>query len=128
MANPDLIEREIAGDVIGAFYDAYNALGYGFLEHVYAMALERELVARGRDVAREVAVAIWYKGDVLTRQRLEMLVEGKVVVEIKSTPALAATAQRQTLNYLRATNLEVALILHFGPEAKFHRLVHMNSG
>ena len=78
------------------------------------------------EVVREMAVAILYKGDVLTTQRVDMLVEGKVVVEIKATPVLAPTARRQTLNYLRATSLEVALILHFGPAPKFYRLVHTN--
>jgi GxxExxY protein len=56
-----------------------------------------------------------------------MIVDERVVVEIKSTYALPPTAKRQTLNYLRSTNLEVALILHFGPEPKFHRLVHSNT-
>jgi GxxExxY protein len=128
MDNPDLLERETTRDVIGAFYDVYNSLGYGFLEHVYSLALERELVARGRQVGREVSVPIHYKGEVLTAQRVDMLVDEKVVVEIKSTPTLPAIARRQTLNYLRATRLEVALILHFGPNARFDRLIHTNKG
>ena len=123
MIDAGLIQRDTTSHVIGAFYDVYNALGFGFLEHVYSLALERELVARGRLVGREVSIPIIYKGDVLTSQRVDMIVDEKVVVEIKSTYVLPPTAKRQTLNYLRSTNLEVALLLHFGPDARFHRLV-----
>lgn len=121
-----LIERDTTGHVIGAFFDVYSALGFGFLEHVYSLALERELMERGRLVGREVSIPIIYKGAALTSQRVDMIVDERVVVEIKSTYVLPPTAKRQTLNYLRSTNLEVALILHFGPEAKFYRLVHSN--
>ena len=119
----NLIEHEITHEIIGAFYDTYNALGFGFLEHVYALALERELTARGRTVRREVSVPVMYKGELLTTQRLDMIVDDKVVVEIKSTHTLPQTAHRQLLNYLRATALEVALLLHFGPDARFYRIV-----
>lgn len=127
MSRTELIQVGTTGDVIGAFFEVYNALGFGFLEHVYSLALERELMSRGRLVGREVSVPIFYKGDTITSQRVDMIVDERVVVEIKSTYVLPPAAKRQTLNYLRATNIEVALLLHFGPEAKFYRLVHSNS-
>jgi GxxExxY protein len=120
----ELIEKGITGDVIGAFYDVYNTLGYGFLEFVYSLALERELLKRGRTVGREVNVPVFYEGALLTTQRIDMIVDDKVVVEIKTGGILSATARLQTLNYLRATELEVGLLLHFGPEARFYRVVH----
>jgi len=124
---PDtLIQQATTGHIIGAFFDVYFALGFGFLEHVYSLALERELLERGRLVGREVSIPIFYKGSALTSQRVDMIVDERVVVEIKATYVLPPTAKRQTLNYLRSTNLEVALILHFGPEPKFYRLVHSN--
>lgn len=126
MSDCGLIEREVTSDVIGAFYDVYNTLGFGFVEHVYSLALERELLGRGRRVGREVSVRISYRGDRLTSQRVDMIVDEKVVVEIKSTHVLPPTAKRQTLNYLRATTLEVALLLHFGPQARFYRFVQSN--
>ena len=126
MINPGLLERESTHAIIGAFFDVYNLLGYGFLEHVYSLALERELVGRGRTVGREVSIPILFRGEVLTTQRVDMIVDEKVVVEVKSTHVLPPTAQRQLLNYLRATRLEVALLLHFGPDAKFYRLVQSN--
>lgn len=118
-----LLERESTNAVIGAFYEVYNSLGFGFLENVYSLALERELVARGRVVGREVSIPILYKGDFLTNQRADIVVDEKVIVEIKSTELLPPFTRRQVTNYLRATRLEVALILHFGPEAKFQRIV-----
>ena len=123
MSNDALIAKDVTEHVIGAFYDVYRELGFGFLEHVYMLAMELELMARGRRVGTEVAVQVRYKGESLTTQRIDMIVDEKVVVEIKSTALLPATAERQTLNYLRATNLEVALLLHFGPKPRFYRLV-----
>ena len=121
-----LLQREATHTIIGAFFEVYNTLGYGFLEHVYSLAIERELVARGRAVAREVSLPITYKGAFLTNHRADLIIDEKVVVEIKSTEVLPPHTRRTVLNYLRATRLEVALILHFGPEAKFYRLVCSN--
>jgi GxxExxY protein len=124
MARIGLIEEDLTASVIAAFFDAYNTLGYGFLEHVYERALEKELRERGHRVAREVAVPIFYRGWIIAEHRLDMIVDEKLVVEIKSTQDLHQAAARQVYNYLRATNLEVGLLLHFGPKAKFYRLAH----
>ena len=126
MRPTELIEREITSDVIGAFFDVYNHLGFGFLEFVYSLALERELLRRGRIVGREVNVPIVYRGELLTTQRVDMVVDDKVVVEIKAGLLLPPTARLQTLSYLRSTALEVGLLLHFGPEANFYRAIHSN--
>jgi GxxExxY protein len=123
MTDDQLRERRTTAAIIGAFYEVYNRLGYGFLEHVYSLALERELVERGHTVDREVVVTVFYKGKPLTTHRLDMVVDQRVVVENKSTSRLPAFARRQALNYLRASTMEVGLILHFGPAAKFHRIV-----
>jgi GxxExxY protein len=117
----DLLEEELTHSVIGAFYDAYNTLGYGFLEHVYELALERELKARGHQVDTQLAVTIMYKGEALTHQRMDMVVDHKLIVELKATDVLPAIATRQLFNYLRATNIEVGLLLHFGPKPAFYR-------
>ena len=116
-----LVAEETTEAIIGALYEVYNTLGFGFLEHVYVMALERELIASGHHVAREVGVRVMYKGEELATQRLDMIVDGKVVVETKSTMDLHKAARRQVYNYLNATNLEVGLLLHFGPVATFYR-------
>jgi GxxExxY protein len=118
-----LIEGPLTQSVIGAFFEVYNVLGFGFLEHIYVLAMERELRNRGHRVAREVAVRVMYKGEHLGTQRIDMIVDNKLVVEVKSTYQLHGYSIRQIYNYLRGTDLEVGLILHFGPEPKFYRQI-----
>lgn len=126
MSRQQLLEEELTRSIIGAFYEVYNTLGFGFLEHIYVMALERELIARGHWVSREFGVMVMYKGAELGYQRLDMVVDDKVVIEVKSTLKLDPAAPRQLFNYLKSTRLEVGLLLHFGPAAKFFRLISSN--
>ena len=119
----ELLAERTTHSIIGAFYEVYNTLGYGFLEHVYVLALELELRARGHRVAREVGVTVRYKGTELAQQRMDMVVDDVVVVEVKATEVLPPTAKRQAINYLKGTRLQVGLILHFGPEPGFHRAI-----
>ena len=121
-----MIEEALTRSVIGAFFEVYNTLGFGFLEHIYVMALERELLGRGHRVGRQVGVSVIYKGQELAVQRLDMLLDTKLIVEVKSTFELHPAAARQVQNYLRATRLEVGLLLHFGPKAKFYRMISPN--
>jgi GxxExxY protein len=109
--------------VIGSFYDVCNYFGYGLLESVYAPALCRELESRGLLVDREVWVDVLYKGEHIARQRIDLIVNHAVVVEIKATEKVPPFSRRQLLNYLRATQLELGLLLHFGPEPKVYRLI-----
>ena len=119
----DLVDRELTESVIGAFFGVYNELRYGLLENLYTEALARELVNRGRRVAREVRIQIYYKGEVIGLQRIDMIVDERLVVEVKSTHDLSKASHRQVLSYLRGSRLQLALLLHFGPEAKFYRII-----
>lgn len=123
MTEPVLLQKESTNAIIGAFFEVYNTLGFGFLENVYTLAMERELLARGRAVGREVLIPITYKGAFLTYYRADLIVDEKVLVEVKSTEILPPYTRRTVINYLSGTKIDVALILHFGPEAKFHRIV-----
>lgn len=123
MGHGELIEEALSKSVIGAFFEVYNTLGYGFLEHLYVLALERELLARGHRVGRQVEVHVMYKGEVLGCQRLDLVVDDKLVVEAKATQDLHKSASRQLFNYLHATKLEIGLLLHFGPEARFYPVI-----
>ena len=123
MADHHLVEEHLTGSVIGAFYKVYNTLGFGFLEQVYMMALERELHFRGHAVGREVYVRVCYDGVEISRQRIDMIVDERLIIEVKSTQDLHKSAARQVYNYLRATRIEAGLLLHFGPEPAFYRLV-----
>ena len=121
-----LIQEQLTRSVIGAFYRVYNTLGFGFFEHVYLVALERELRARGHVVRRELSVPVRYQGEPIAVQRLDMIVDDVLIVEAKSTLTLHPASRRQLYNYLHATSLEVGLLLHFGPEPKFYREISMN--
>jgi GxxExxY protein len=119
----DLIHAELTETVIGAFYEVYNELRYGFLEQIYVEALVRVLRKRGLGVEREVMVPVRFQEEVIGLQRIDLLVERKILIEVKSTHDLALASHRQLLSYLRGTGLVVGLLLHFGPEAKFYRTV-----
>lgn len=119
----DLVERALVHSIVGAFYDVYNYYGYGLLEAVYVGALVHELENRGHRVQRELALPILYKDRQVGWHRADVVVDGKVIVECKATDSLPAYAERQILSYLNATMIEVGVILHFGPEPKFHRYV-----
>jgi len=127
MAAIGLIDEELTGSAIGAFFAVYDALGYGFLEHVYKAALERELRARGHRVAREVGVTIVYKGEDLTVQRLDMVVDDRLVIEVKRKPEWPDIGSAQLFSYLRATRLEIGLLLNFGPKPSFKRMICPNA-
>ena len=115
---------EFTHSIIGGFFEVYNELGYGLLESVYVAALEFELRTRGHFVEREVWADVFYKSQPVARQRLDMVVDRAVVLEVKASEQLPAFAKRQLLNYLAVTKLELGLVLHFGPEAKVHRLIN----
>jgi GxxExxY protein len=118
-----LLEEQLTSSVIGAYYNVYNTLGYGFLEHLYGLALERELQTKGHRVAREVLVQVKYKNHDLGFQRVDMVVDERLIVEIKSTEQLHPAAGRQLYNYLKATGVQVGLLLHFGLKPAFYRFV-----
>ena len=121
-----LVEEALTRSVIGSFYDVYNELGFGYRELIYGLAMERDLIAKGHRVAREVAVMVHFRGEPLARQTLDMLVDDRLIVELKSTERLHPDATRQLFSYLCATTLELGLLLHFGHEPKFHRVIYMN--
>ena len=114
--------------VIGAFYAVYNELRYGFLESVYSGALEIEFQERELPYARELPLEVLYKGRLVGTYRADFVIGGNVIVEVKATRQLADTDRRQLLHYLRATGLEIGLLLHFGPKADFHRMVFTREG
>ena len=123
MAHEQPFGQELTHTIIGAFYEVYHELGYGLLERVYVAAMRRELEMRGLFVDREFWVDVLYKGEPIARQRIDSLVNLSVVLEIKATELLPPLSRRQLLSYLRATHLELGLILHFGPKPRVYRLI-----
>jgi GxxExxY protein len=119
----ELLEAERVHSIVGAFYAVYQYYGFGLNESVYAGALEYEFSDRGHQVASRVAVAVAYRGRHVAWQRLDLLVDRRVIVEVKATETLSRAASRQIVSYLRATPYEVGVLLHFGPSPKFYRFV-----
>ncbi|HEU4993746.1 MAG TPA: GxxExxY protein [Gemmatimonadaceae bacterium] len=109
--------------IIGAFYGTYNELGFGFLEPIYGRGLEILLRDMGLDVRREYPIQIHFRGQVIGHHRCDMLVEGKVIVEIKGTEILPESSKRQLRNYLAALRLGLGMLLHFGPRANYHSVL-----
>jgi GxxExxY protein len=117
-----LAEEELTRQIIGAFFYVYNRLNHGFLEAVYSRALEHVLIRTGHVVGREVHVPVWFEKQLIGHHRLDMLIDNRVVVEIKATERLPDIAERQLRSYLKATSLDVGLILHFGLKPGVHRI------
>lgn len=118
-----LIHEELTKQIIGAFFTVYNELGYGFVESVYKRALAVELQARGIAFEREVMFTVYYLGVDVGDYRADLVVEGKVIVEVKIAERLAPVHEVQVVNYLRAANIPVGLLLNYGPQPTFRRLV-----
>lgn len=124
MARDELLHERMTDGIIGAFYDVYNALGYGFVEKVYANAMMVELEHRGLAVRREVQVNIHYRNRFVCSQRVDLLVVEQVVVEVKAADMLPAIALRQCRSYLKALSLPVGLVLNFGHKPQLKRILH----
>ena len=123
LAGLRLVHSDLTREIIGAFYDVYNGLGFGFVESVYQRALPVALARRGVRSAREVPMNVQFEGVEVGVYRADLIVDGKVIVESKVADKIARVHELQLLNYLRATGLTVGLILNFGPQATFRRLL-----
>jgi len=118
---------EVTEAIIKAFYTVYNALGYGFLEKVYANALAIELRKLGLEVVQEARIAVYYEGQLVGEYSADLLVGGAVIVELKAAKTLLDEHEAQLLNYLKATPYEVGLLLNFGPKHEFRRKAFDNA-
>jgi GxxExxY protein len=121
------MHKELTYKIIGVFYDVYNELGHGFLESVYQKCLGLALQAEGLDARWAVAIPVWFRGQQVGQFEGDMLVERSVLLELKAVRALDGSHQAQLLNYLRATDVEVGLLLNFGVKPEFKRLLFDNS-
>ena len=121
-----LPEAATTGAIIAAFRDVHRAFGFGYGEYIYSLAMERDLIAKGHRVDREVGLMVYYRGEPLAPQRVDMIVDEKVIVEHKATERLHADASSQLFSYPCSTSIEVGLVLHFGREPQFHRIVCEN--
>lgn len=112
--------------IIAIFYKVYNKLGYGFLEKVYENAMMYEFKKAEIPAASQSPIKVIYEDEVMGEYSADILVDDKVIVEIKAAKNLAADHKAQLLNYLKATDKEVGLLLNFGPKPEISRKVFDN--
>ncbi len=117
---------ELTEKIIGAFYTVDRHLGYGFSEKVYENALALELRKLDLQLEQQKPIEVCYDGQVVGEYFVDILVDGVVILELKAARQLAKDHEAQLLNYVKATTVEVGLLLNFGPKAEFKRKVYDN--
>ena len=122
----ELIHSELTEKIIGVFYDVYNELGYGFLESTYAEATVIALEQAGLVVQREYPVPVWFRGVRVGQYFADVMVNEKILLELKTARNIDSAHEAQLLYYLRATEIEVGLLLNFGVRPQFRRLLFDN--
>jgi GxxExxY protein len=117
---------ELTEQIIGIFYEVYNELGFGFLEKVYEEAMAVALKERGIEFRQQVPIPVWFQGQTIGSYDADLIVGGAVLIELKACRALESAHEAQLLHYLRSTEIEVGLLLNFGPRPQIKRLAFEN--
>ena len=118
--------EELSSKIIQTFYKVYNMLGYGFLEKVYENAMMIELKKMGLDCKNQFPIQVLYDNEIVGEYYADILIEEKIIVELKATKTLTKQDEAQLLVYLTATNVEVGLLLNFGEKPEFKRKIFDN--
>jgi GxxExxY protein len=119
----EIIFKQLSYAIIGGAMEVHNVLGSGFLEAVYQAALEKELRLRGIPFERKVKLPVLYKGDLIGQYEADIIVDGKIIVEIKSVSRLTSAHDAQVIHYLAATGLQLAILINFGESSLQSRRV-----
>ncbi len=118
--------KDLTEAILGVFFEVYKELGHGFLESVYENAMCLALESKGMSIARQIAVPVWFRGTQVGNFFADLLVEEKVLVELKAVRLLDLAHEAQVLNYLRATGIEVGMLLNFGLKVQYKRFAYDN--
>jgi len=121
-----MIHSDITERIIKCFYEVYNILGYGFLEKVYESSLYNELVNCGLFCERQKKIDVFYKGKLVGEYYADIIVEEKVIIELKAAETICEEHEFQLINYLKATNIEVGLLFNFGKKPEIKRKIFTN--
>lgn len=122
----ELLHKEITDKVIKAFYKVYNELGFGFLEKVYENALFLELIAIGLYCEKQKQIKVYYNSQIVGEYFSDIIVNNCVILELKAAESLCEEHELQLINYLKATEIEIGLILNFGKKPEFKRKIFTN--
>ena len=120
-----IVYKDLSYRVMEAVFEVHNELGPGFLESLYEEALALELTARGIPFARQQVVTVCYKGRPIGSHRLDLVVDDRILLELKAVSALTDAFKAQTLSYLKATGLKLGILINFGTSrVEYVRIVH----
>lgn len=122
----EYLHRNLTEKIIKCFYKVYDELGYGFLENVYENALIVELQDIGLKTESQKELEVFYKGISVGKYRTDIIVEDKVIVELKAVAQLSKAHEVQLVNYLKTTGIEVGLLVNFGEQLNFKRKIFRN--
>jgi GxxExxY protein len=123
----ELLHQVITDKIIKAFYEVYNELGYGFLEKVYQNALHLELSSMDLTCEKQKQIKVYYNDQIVGEYFADLVVNELVIVELKAAETLAKEHELQLINYLKATEFEVGLLLNFGKRPQFKRKLFTNT-
>ncbi len=121
-----ILHSDLTEKIIQAFYKVYNILGYGFLEKVYENSMRVELKKMGLNVEPQKNIKVHYEGFNVGDYFADLIINELVIIELKTAEALCEEHEAQLINYLKATNIEVGLLLNFGKKPEFKRKIFMN--
>jgi len=122
----EYLHKDLTSAIIQAFYKVYNTLGYGFLEKVYENALKIELTKTGIPIEQQMNIKVYYESEHVGDYYADLLVKGLVIIELKAAESICEEHETQLLNYLKATDIEVGLLLNFGKKAEIKRKIFLN--
>jgi GxxExxY protein len=123
----EILHKELSESILKVFYEVYNELGYGFLEKVYQNAMYLELKSQGFKVEPQRQIKVYYKNELVGDFFADLLINDVIILELKACESLVKAHYVQTLNYLKATNIEIGLLLNFGEKPEIKRLIFTNN-
>jgi len=121
-----MLHKELTDEILHWFYQVHYKLGFGFLEKVYKNALFLELTNAGLKCETEKPINVYYNGTVVGVFYADIVVDGKVILELKAVDTICKEHEYQLINYLKACDLEVGLLLNFGKKAEIKRVIYTN--
>ena len=122
----ELLHKDLTDVILKTFYEVYNELGYGFLERVYQNALYIELKNKGLEVVPQKKIKVYYRGNIVGDYYADLVVEDRIILELKAVEYIVEQFENQLLNYLKGTDCEVGLLLNFGKKPEFRRKIFEN--
>jgi GxxExxY protein len=122
----EILHKQITDKILKGFFNVYNTLGYGFLEKVYENALFVELNDLGLKCERQKSIDVYYKENKVGNYFADIIVEKTIILELKAAEGIVEEHEFQLINYLKATHMEVGLLLNFGKTPQFKRKVFTN--